>query len=67
MKVINVLLVIVIILAMLFYGIPAYMYSNVGGDNTINSLFMLITPLVLGPIFGILLLIKMIAKILGRG
>ncbi|MBR5088829.1 MAG: hypothetical protein IK093_05335 [Ruminiclostridium sp.] len=67
MKVINVLLVIVIILAMLFYGIPAYLYANGDGiNNETYSLFMLFTPLILGPIFGILLLIKLVLKFFKR-
>ena len=67
MKVINVLLVIVLVLGLLFYIAPSMMYSmGVCEDNTANSLMMLITPLVLGPIFGILLIIKFIAKIFGK-
>jgi len=65
-KVINVMLIIVVILALLFYGIPAYLYSNSGGDTTTYSLFMLITPMVLGPIFGLLVLIKLVMKLCGK-
>ena len=67
MKVINAILILVIILGIACYVVPSIMYSyNMLDDNTIPSLMMLGTPLVLGPVLGLVLVIKAILKALGR-